>query len=105
MGLGLRLARVPGGRVLPMPTRENRPLEHPEARSPRGGCWILQPLSPSGMAAGHALMDDAESNDMGTFLTGERVERRLAAVLAADVAGYSRLMGHDEERTLAPMQA
>ena len=28
-----------------------------------------------------------------------RVERRLAAVLAADVAGYSRLMHHDEEAT------
>jgi adenylate cyclase len=26
-----------------------------------------------------------------------RVERRLAAILAADVAGYSRLMGADEE--------
>ena len=26
-----------------------------------------------------------------------RVERRLAAILAADVAGYSRLMGNDEE--------
>jgi class 3 adenylate cyclase len=26
----------------------------------------------------------------------ERVERRLVAVLAADVAGYSRLMGADE---------
>jgi TolB-like protein/class 3 adenylate cyclase/Tfp pilus assembly protein PilF len=33
-------------------------------------------------------------------LIGERVERRLAAILAADVAGYSRLMGHDEEGTL-----
>jgi adenylate cyclase len=32
-------------------------------------------------------------------LPSERVERRLAAVLAADVAGYSRLMGRDEERT------
>jgi len=29
-------------------------------------------------------------------VTGGRVERRLAAVLAADVAGYSRLMGADE---------
>jgi adenylate cyclase len=37
-------------------------------------------------------------------LTGERVERRLAAVLAADVAGYSRLMGQDEERTLADLK-
>ena len=32
------------------------------------------------------------------------MERRLAAVLAADVAGYSRLMGRDEERTLAQLK-
>jgi adenylate cyclase len=32
-------------------------------------------------------------------VTGGRVERRLAAVLAADVAGYSRLMGFDEVGT------
>ena len=36
---------------------------------------------------------------------GERVERRLAAILAADVAGYSRLMGVDEEGTLAALKA
>ena len=36
---------------------------------------------------------------------GERVERRLAAVLAADVAGYSRLMGANEEGTLARLKA
>jgi class 3 adenylate cyclase len=30
-----------------------------------------------------------------------RVERRLSAILAADVAGYSRLMHHDEEATHA----
>ncbi|WP_283813882.1 adenylate/guanylate cyclase domain-containing protein [Bradyrhizobium niftali] len=35
----------------------------------------------------------------------ERVERRLAAVLAADVAGYSRLMTTDEEGTLARLKA
>jgi class 3 adenylate cyclase len=28
-----------------------------------------------------------------------RIERRLAAILAADVAGYSRLMGVDEAST------
>jgi adenylate cyclase len=33
----------------------------------------------------------------------ERVERRLAAILAADVVGYSRLMGEDEEGTLAAL--
>ena len=32
-------------------------------------------------------------------MSGDRVERRLAAILAADVAGYSRLMGADEEGT------
>jgi TolB-like protein/class 3 adenylate cyclase len=34
-----------------------------------------------------------------------RVERRLAAILAADVAGYSRLMHHDEEATHAKLTA
>jgi adenylate cyclase len=33
------------------------------------------------------------------------VERRLAAILAADVAGYSRLMSLDESGTLAELQA
>ena len=31
--------------------------------------------------------------------------RRLAAILAADVAGYSRLMGVDEEGTLERLKA
>jgi adenylate cyclase len=38
-------------------------------------------------------------------LSTERVERRLAAILAADVVGYSRLMGADEEGTLAALKA
>src|SRR5947207_11508190 len=37
--------------------------------------------------------------------SGERAERRLAAILAADVAGYSRLMGACEEGTLAALKA
>jgi adenylate cyclase len=41
----------------------------------------------------------------GLILTNDRVERRLVAVLAADVAGYSRLMGLDEEGTLARLKA
>ncbi len=35
----------------------------------------------------------------------ERVQRRLAAILAADVVGYSRLMGEDEEGTLATLKS
>jgi TolB-like protein/class 3 adenylate cyclase len=34
-----------------------------------------------------------------------RVERRLSAILAADVAGYSRLMHHDEEATHSKLTA
>ena len=35
----------------------------------------------------------------------QRVERKLAAILAADVVGYSRLMGLDETGTLARLKA
>ena len=35
----------------------------------------------------------------------EGTQRRLAAILSADVAGYSRLMGADEAGTLAAMKA
>ena len=37
-------------------------------------------------------------------MSEERVERRLAAILAADIAGYSRLMGVDEEGTLRQLK-
>ena len=35
----------------------------------------------------------------------QRVERRLAAIFAADVAGYSRLMSQDEAGTLRALAA
>src|ERR1700758_652593 len=47
----------------------------------------------------------ALNTDLGLVLTNERVERRLAAILAADVAGYSRLMSADEEGVLARLKA
>ena len=34
----------------------------------------------------------------------ERVKRKLAAILAADVVGYSRLMGADEAGTLSALK-
>lgn len=37
-------------------------------------------------------------------MTGGRIERRLAAILAADIAGYSRLMGADELGTLEALK-
>jgi adenylate cyclase len=38
-------------------------------------------------------------------MESERTERRLAAILAADVAGYSRLMNRDEEGTLQRLKS
>ncbi len=37
-------------------------------------------------------------------MTEQRVQRRLAAILAADVVGYSRLMREDETGTLAQLK-
>ena len=44
-------------------------------------------------------------SDTRSFLTGERVERRLAAILVADVVSYSRLMHIDEEAIHARVTA
>jgi adenylate cyclase len=38
-------------------------------------------------------------------LSGENIQRRLAAILAADVVGYSRLMAADEQGTHARLKA
>src|SRR6516162_5445088 len=38
------------------------------------------------------------------FMADTRINRRLAAILAADVVGYSRLMGVDEAGTLAALK-
>ena len=38
-------------------------------------------------------------------MAGEQIERRLVAILMADVAGYSRLIGIDDEGTLAQLNA
>lgn len=41
----------------------------------------------------------------GLAVAGPRVERKLTAILAADVAGYSRLVGADEEGTIARLSS
>src|SRR5262249_44278961 len=52
-------------------------------------------------------VEQAPSAPMASRIAHEdsRATRRLAAILAADVAGYSRLMGADEEGTLARLNA
>jgi TolB-like protein len=44
-------------------------------------------------------------SDTTSFMAGDRVERRLAAILVADVAGYSRLMHAEEEMTHSRVMA
>src|SRR5215469_12049568 len=41
----------------------------------------------------------------GDYMPEDRVDRRLAAIFAGDIAGYSRLMGVDEEGTLRQLKA
>ena len=59
--------------------------------------------------AGHrptiVLYKRSISPSRGCVLSSEHVERRLAAILAADVAGSCRLIGIDEEGTLAQLKA
>ena len=38
-------------------------------------------------------------------MVAQDVKRRLAAILATDVVGYSRMMGADEEGTLTALKA
>src|ERR1700745_2535048 len=51
------------------------------------------------------MISSAACGSGSAALAKERIERRLAAILAADIAGYSRLMGADEEGTLARLKA
>ena len=54
------------------------------------------------MAEGRAFVDPGITDHRGGSreVLAAATTRRLAAILAADVAGYSRLMGADEEGTL-----
>jgi class 3 adenylate cyclase len=59
---------------------------------------LALPSDPSYKCAGVGLRAMVQERQI-------RVERRLSAILAADVAGYSRLMHHDEEATHAKLTA
>ena len=61
-----------------------------------GGASVAVQLLSPGMAK---VVKRLRSDRAGKAANRQRVERRLAAILAADVAGYSRLMTADEEGT------
>src|SRR3954465_8859438 len=51
------------------------------------------------------IYGDKELGGNPTPMASDQTKRRLAAILAADIAGYSRLMGADEEGTLTRLKA
>ena len=66
------------------------------------GCHKVAPPVFDIFAGMGSYVDDLS---LGGDMASARVERRLAAILAADVAGYSKLMAADEEGTLASLNA
>jgi TolB-like protein/class 3 adenylate cyclase/tetratricopeptide (TPR) repeat protein len=62
-------------------------------------------IAPGKTSARYAVIQAFNLPSRGHVLSSEHVERRLAAILAADIAGYSRLMGADEEGTLARLKS
>jgi len=83
----------PGNGIIPGQT----PGFDPELRSAPKWC--------SRQAEFHHILGRRSPCVLAGEMSEARVERRLAAILAVDVAGYSRLMGEDEEGTLAALRA
>jgi adenylate cyclase len=68
------------------------PLYRPEPGGFSKKCYYVLPCSILGREA------------LPGFMAEERINRKLAAILAADVVGYSRLMASNEEGTLAALK-
>src|SRR3954469_7869532 len=62
-------------------------------------------MSIAGHRAAGVLMNIQFPRALGCPLNNQHIERRLAAILAADVAGSCRLIGIDEEGTLEQLKA
>jgi adenylate cyclase len=80
--------------------RSEQPGEAAAVEQSRNKCYIK--LSYKSVSA---LAPPQERRTGGPVAEGQVVERKLAAIFAADAAGYSRLMGADEIGTLRTLQA
>src|SRR5204862_1841305 len=63
--------------------------------------WLRMVYRPSDLLKYQAIFPAGELSNLGT----PQGERKLAAIFAADVEGYSRLMGRDEVGTLRTLTA
>ena len=70
------------------------------------GSWLAASLRARRPAAtGSSMVGEQDSPTMVTVVDGTSLKERLAAILAADVAGYSRLMALDDRATVAALDA
>src|SRR5260370_7053722 len=75
-------------------------------RSDLWQCWLTGRPTGAGPSTGPQLGVLRRLEVSAMAASGQdRIERRLAAILAADVAGYSPLTGVDEEGTHVQLQA
>src|SRR5260370_27800055 len=78
----------------------------PRLPSPAVSFGYLKRAVPEPLAAPLLVCDRRDGVRLAEeIVEREQVNRRMAAILAADVVGYSRLMGADEEGTLARLKA
>ncbi|MBI2754981.1 MAG: alpha/beta fold hydrolase [Betaproteobacteria bacterium] len=88
---------IPGARMVPLETENHILLAHePAFRQFFDELRAFVPRN-AGSDEGAARVADAEKPD--------KLPRKLAAIFSADVKGYSRLMGEDEEATVRTMTA
>src|SRR5262245_4937944 len=70
---------------------------------PRGVRDVAPRQSVASSPLGAVSLGCSQAQELAMAL--DRVQRRMAAILAADASGYSRLIGRDEESTLATLRA
>src|SRR5690242_5579312 len=74
-------------------------------RTNGGDCQAGAKVPPDGLLQEPPILSLlADTPKASDLMANERVQRRLAAVLAADVVGFSRLMHEDEAGTLAALK-
>src|SRR5689334_11130074 len=100
----------PGGNALAITPRLMWSLTRMPAGRPAGMRAIIaaRPRASASMAQLSPYVNRIALREVipeARVMTTSRVDRRLAAILAADVVGYSRLVERDEQDTLTRLKA
>ena len=90
--MGGQIASGISEEIEPPPDQPREPGDRWFRHIPTGSLWRVLPI------------DSASGPGFWPALDKPRVQRRLAAILAADVVGYSALMERDEEATYAEFE-